>query len=38
MEDLETRELSENDLSFTQDSILGGVKRELEKTNKYFTD
>lgn len=35
---LETGELSENDLSFTQDSILGGVKHALEKVNKYFTD
>ena len=38
VEELETRELSENDLSFTQDSILEGVKCALEKINKYFTD
>jgi len=37
-EDLETGELSENDLSFTPNSILEGVKRALEKINKYFTD
>ena len=37
-EDLETGELSENNLSFTQDSILEGVKCALEKINKYFTD
>lgn len=38
VEELETGESSENDLSFTQDSILEGVKRALEKINKYFTD
>lgn len=38
VEDLETGELSENELSFTPDSILGGVKEALEKINKYFTD
>jgi hypothetical protein len=38
VEELETGELSENNLSFTQDSILEGVKRALEKINKYFTD
>lgn len=38
IEELETRESSENDLSFTQDSILEGVKRALGKINKYFTD
>ncbi len=38
VEELETGESSENDLSFTQDSILEGVKHALEKTNKYFTD
>ena len=38
VEDLERGELSENDLSFTQDSILEGVKRALEKINQYFTD
>ena len=38
VEELETGELSENDLSFTQDSILEAVKRALEKINKYFTD
>ena len=38
LKELETGELSENDLSFTQDSILEGVKRALEKINKYFTD
>ena len=38
VEELETGELSENDLSFTQDSIVEGVKRELEKLNQYFTD
>ena len=37
-EDLKTGELSENDLSFTQDSVLEGVKRALEKLNKYFID
>ena len=38
VEQLETGELSENDLSFTQDSILEGVKCALEKINTYFTD
>ena len=38
VEELETGELSENDLSFTQDSILEAVKRALEEINKYFTD
>ena len=38
VEELETRESSENELFFTQDSILEGVKRALEKINKYFTD
>ena len=38
IEQLETGELSENDLSFTQDSILEGVTRALEEINKYFTD
>ena len=38
VEELETGESSENDLSFTQDSILEGVKRALGKINKYFTD
>nr|YP_010283323.1 hypothetical protein MKU01_pgp051 [Psammodictyon constrictum]ULD16442.1 hypothetical protein [Psammodictyon constrictum] len=38
VEELETGESSVNDLSFTQDSILEGVKRALEKINKYFTD
>ena len=38
VEELETGELCENDLSFTQDSILEGVKRALERINKYFTD
>ena len=38
VEELGTGELSENELSFTQDSILGGVKNALEKINKYFTD
>ena len=37
-EDLETGELSENDLSFTPNSLLEGVKRAFEKLNKYFTD
>ena len=37
-EEFEIGELSENDLSFTQDFILEGVKRALEKINKYFTD
>lgn len=37
-EELETGELSEKNLSFTQDSILEGVKRALEKINKYFKD
>lgn len=36
--EVETGESSENDLSFTQDSILEGVKSALEKINKYFTD
>ncbi len=38
VEELETGELYENDLSFTQNSILEGVKHALEKINKYFTD
>lgn len=38
VEELQTGELSENDVSFTQDSVLEGVKRALEKINKYFTD
>ena len=38
VEELETGESSENDLSFTQDSIFEGVRRALEKINKYFTD
>ena len=38
VEELETGELSENDLSFKPDSILEGVKLALEKINKYFTD
>ena len=38
VEELETGESSENDLSFTQNSILEGVKHALEKVNKYFTD
>lgn len=38
VEELETGESCVNDLSFTQDSILEGVKRALEKINKYFTD
>jgi hypothetical protein len=38
VEDLEIGEMSANDLSFTQDSILGGVKLALEDVNKYFTD
>ena len=36
--DLEVGELAENELSFTEDSILEGVKRGLEKVNEYFTD
>lgn len=38
VEDVETGELSENDLSFKPDSILEGVKNALAKINKYFTD
>lgn len=39
MEELETGESSvKDDLSFTEDSILEGVKCALEKINKYFTD
>ena len=39
MEELEVGDqLSENDLSFTEDSLKEGVRRELEKVNKYFTD
>lgn len=38
LEESQTGESSENDLSFTQDSILEGVKCALEKINKYFTD
>lgn len=30
--------MSENDLSFTQDSILEAVKLALEDINKYFTN
>lgn len=38
VEELKAGELSGNDLSFTQNSILDGVKHALEKINKYFTD
>ena len=39
MEELEMDdEFSENDLSFSENSIKEGVKRELEKVNKYFAD
>jgi hypothetical protein len=39
MEELEVGDqLSENDLSFTEDSLKEGVRRELEKVNQYFTD
>ena len=38
VEELEIGESPENDVSFTQDSISEGVKRALEKINKYFTD
>ena len=38
VEELKAGELSENDLSFTQNSILEGVKHALEKINKYFPD
>ena len=37
-ENFETGELSEQDLSFTPDSILKGVQHELKKINQYFTD
>ena len=38
VDELQTGELSENNLSFTQDSVLEGVKLALEKLNKYFKD
>jgi hypothetical protein len=39
MEELKVGDqLSENELSFTEDSLKEGVKRELEKVNQYFTD
>lgn len=39
MEELKVGDqLSENDLSFKEDSLKKGVRRELEKVNQYFTD
>ena len=38
VEELETGESSENNLSFTQNDIVEGVKHALEKINKDFTD
>jgi len=38
IEELETGELSEKDLSFSDNSILKGVKLALEKMEKSFTD
>lgn len=37
-EELETGELSENDLSFTPNSVLEEVKHALKKIDKYFAD
>lgn len=31
-------QLSENDLSFTEDSLKEGVRRELEEVNRYFAN
>lgn len=38
MEQLESGELPENDLSFTEYSLKEGVRHALEEVNKYFTD
>ena len=39
MEELEVGDqLSENDFSFTEDSLKEGVRRALEEVNKYFAD
>ena len=39
MEELEVGDqLSENDLSFTEDSLKEGVRRGLEEVNRYFAD
>jgi len=39
MEELEVGDqLSENDLSFTENSLKEGVRRVLEEVNRYFAD
>jgi hypothetical protein len=39
MEQLEVGDqFSENDLSFTEDSLKEGVGRELEEVTRYFAD